>query len=56
MAVVILGVNTQVDNRTHYPASNDKLPEMFAQLDAKISQMMKAVSSLLNIAPLSSEP
>eukprot|EP00953_Heterococcus_sp_UTEX-ZZ885_P004488 2931-Heterococcus_DN1.PRE.3 len=34
-----------VDTRAHTTVPNDKLPEMFAQLDARISQMMKAVSS-----------
>jgi hypothetical protein len=36
----------QVDTRAHTTVANDKLPEMFAQLDARISQMMKAVSSI----------
>jgi hypothetical protein len=39
---------TKVDNRTHETApNNDKLPESFAQLDTKVTQMMKAVNAAL---------
>lgn len=36
---------SKVDNRTHAVATDDKLPEMFAQLDTKVSQMVKAVNA-----------
>ncbi|CAM9265222.1 unnamed protein product [Phaeothamnion confervicola] len=38
---------SRIDNKPHPTASNEKLPEVFAQLDAKISQMMKAVNAAL---------
>ncbi|CAM9811109.1 unnamed protein product, partial [Chrysoparadoxa australica] len=38
---------SKVDNKTHSTVSNEKLPEMFSQLDSKISQMMKAVNAAL---------
>ena len=36
-----------MDSKTHPVAPQSKLPEVFAQLDAKITHMMKAVSSAL---------
>ena len=36
-----------MDSKTHPVAPRSKLPEVFAQLDAKITHMMKAVSSAL---------
>ncbi|CAM9630102.1 unnamed protein product [Laminaria digitata] len=38
---------SKVDSKTHPVAPQSKLPEVFAQLDAKITHMMKAVSSAL---------
>lgn len=37
----------QVDNKTHAVAPQSKLPEVFSQLDSKITHMMKAVSAAL---------
>ena len=37
----------QVDSKTHPVAPQSKMPEVFAQLDSKITHMMKAVSAAL---------
>lgn len=38
---------SQVDSKTHPVAPQSKLPEVFAQLDSKLTHMMKAVSAAL---------
>ncbi|CAB1117102.1 unnamed protein product [Ectocarpus sp. CCAP 1310/34] len=38
---------SQVDSKTHPVAPQSKMPEVFAQLDSKITHMMKAVSAAL---------